>query len=176
MRITLPSLALSCFFAMVSSSAYSQGAQQSNNPRSIAFANAGDAALAQPDQANEAIDDYETALALDPQNRAALLGLARAAMVQGLPGKAVHFYRAALALAPNDVNALEGQGEALVAKGALLRANDNLAKIKALCVGACPQQVALSAALAKASTTPVVTAAQIKSNPTVTEDNSSANN
>ncbi len=175
MRITPPALALASLLWIVSSAAHSQHGTASNNPRSEALTNAGDAALAQPDKANEAADDYETALALDPQNRGALIGLARTAMVQGLPGKAIHYYREALEAAPNDVSALAGQGEAMVAKGAYAKANENLAKIRAICVAACPEQLALSSAITKGSEVPTLSAAQIQTKPIVTEGVSKAN-
>jgi Tfp pilus assembly protein PilF len=175
MRITLPTLALSSLLLMVSSAGQSQADLKSHNPRSLALTEAGDAALAQPDRASEAADDFETALVLDPQNRAALIGLARTAMVQGLPGKAIHYYRAALALAPNDVAVLAGQGEAMVAKGAFAKANENLAKIKTLCVTACPEQLALSSAITKGNEVPTLSAAQIQSKPVVSDDVSKTN-
>ncbi len=175
MRITPPTLALSSLLLIVSSAAVSERGVPSTNPRSVALTQAGDLALTQPDKANEAADNYETALALDPRNRAALTGLARAAMKQDLPGKAIHYYREALALMPNDVAALEGQGEAMVTKGAFAKANENLAKIKSICVAACPEQVALNKAITKGSDVPTLTAAQIQTKPVVTDDVSKAN-
>jgi hypothetical protein len=80
-----------------------------------------------------------------------------------------------LAVAPNDVSALEGQGEAMVAKGALAKANENLAKIRALCVTSCTEQIALSNAINKGSEVPTLSAAQIQSKPVVTEGESKAN-
>ena len=89
------------------------------------------------------------ALAVDPRNRAAYVELASVAKKQGLPGKAIRMYREALAIEPNDVIALSGQGEALVMRGAVTKAKENLARIEKLCVNACPEQTRLSSAIAK---------------------------
>jgi len=69
-----------------------------------------------------AAETLETALAVDPRNRAAFVTLGDVSLAQGLSGKAIRYYRGALALDPNDLAALSGQGEALVAKGAIERA------------------------------------------------------
>jgi Tfp pilus assembly protein PilF len=104
-----------------------------------------------------ATDTLETAVTVDPRNREAFVVLAQVAQSRGLPGKAIRLYREALSLDPNDLVALRGQGEALVAKGAVLRAKDNLARIKTVCgKRACPEVAALSASIAKGP--PVVTA------------------
>ena len=169
MRITPPTLAIASLLLMVSSVGHSQRLSRPINPRSVVLTQLGDAALVQPNGANDAADAYETALAIDPQNRAALIGLARASMKQELPGKAIRYYREALVLLPDDTQALEGQGEAMVAKGAFAKANENLAKIKTLCVGTCPEQIALSDAIARATAVAPVSAAQLTSKPLVTE-------
>ena len=108
---------------------------------------------------NDANDALETALAVDPRNRAAYALLAEVAVRQGLPGKAIRFYRESLLIEPNDVAALAGQGEAMVAKGAVTKARENLARIKTLCVGACPEGARLAATIAKGPP-PVVQSAQ----------------
>jgi tetratricopeptide (TPR) repeat protein len=105
----------------------------------------------------EATDQFEAALAADPRNRRAYIGLARAAEAEGLPGKAVRFYREALEIEPNDLAALELQGMALVERGAKARAESNLERLKKLCDGACPQADRLAAAIARG---PKVTTAQ----------------
>lgn len=104
-----------------------------------------------------ATDTLETAAAVDPRNREAFILLAQVAEARGLPGKAIRLYREALVLEPNDVAALRGQGEALVMKGALAQAQVNLAKIRTLCKGACPDANQLAAVIAKG---PPVTTAQ----------------
>ncbi|MET4895982.1 tetratricopeptide repeat protein [Sphingomonadaceae bacterium jetA1] len=107
---------------------------------------------------DEATDVLETAVAVDPRNRAAFILLAEVADARGLPGKAIRLYREALLLDPNDLRALRGQGEALVQKGAVTRAKDNLTKIKTLCKQDCADASALAAVIAKGP--PPVTTAQ----------------
>lgn len=105
-----------------------------------------------------ATDILESAVAVDPRNHAAFIALAEVAQARGLPGKAIRLYREALSLDPNDVVALRGQGEALVARGAVQRARENLARIRTVCAKRkCPEFAALSASIAKGP--PVVTAA-----------------
>lgn len=122
-------------------------------PLSLQMMQAGEAHLAagKPDAAT---DSFEAALAADPRNRRAYMGLARAAQAQGLPGKAVRFYREALDLDPNDLAALEAQGVALVERGATARAGDNLDRVKKLCQGSCPEADRLAAAIARGSKAP----------------------
>jgi Tfp pilus assembly protein PilF len=96
-----------------------------------------------------AVDLLETAITVDPRNREAYVVLAELADARGLPGKAIRLYREALTLEPNDVSALKGQGEALVAKGAIARAQENLAKIRTLCKTTCPAANQLAAVIAK---------------------------
>ena len=126
-------------------------------PASLRQQAAGDAALAKA-QGPAAVDAYEAAVAADPRNKAAFIGMARAYELQGLPGKAVKFYREALALDPNDLGALEGQGKALVARGATARANLNLVRIRTLCKGECPAAKRLEQALAAPPVAPVASA------------------
>jgi Tfp pilus assembly protein PilF len=123
-------------------------------PLSLQMMKAGEAHLAagKPDAAT---DSFEAALAADPRNRSAYMGLARAAEAQGLPGKAVRFYREALELDPNDLSALEAQGLALVERGAAARAGDNLERVKKLCQGSCPEADRLAAAIAKGPKVPI---------------------
>lgn len=118
------------------------------SPQSIQLSQSGFASLAKG-QAAAATDSFETALAVDPKNRAAFIGLARAAQAQGLPGKAVKYYREALQLEPNDLMALQGQGEALVQRGARVAAQANLDRIRQLCKGECPQAKSLAMTMAQ---------------------------
>jgi Tfp pilus assembly protein PilF len=114
-----------------------------------------------------ATDVLETSVAVDPRNRAAFLLLARVAETRDLPGKAIRLYREALLLEPNDVAALKGQGEALVAKGAVVRAKDNLVKIRTLCKGVCPEATQLATVIAKG---PPITTAQVEKTPVPAKD------
>lgn len=111
-----------------------------------------------------AIDDFETALAVDPKNRSAFIGLARVAQAQGLPGKAVKYYREALQLDPNDLAALEGQGQAFAERGAKARAQANLDRIRTLCRGDCASAKRLETAIGQtvAQSTPTGPAASAK--------------
>ena len=149
MRFVAPAIALSLALATVSSVGYGKRvADDQINPYSMALTKIGiDEAAA--GRLESATDAFESALAVDPRNRAAYVELASVAKKQGLPGKAIRMYREALAIEPNDVIALSGQGEALVMRGAMTKAKENLARIEKLCVASCPEQTRLSAAIAK---------------------------
>ncbi|HWH22540.1 MAG TPA: tetratricopeptide repeat protein [Allosphingosinicella sp.] len=157
MRLTPIALSVALALATMASAGHGQKPQVQVNPRSVALAQQGDALAAQG-QHNGAIDLYETALAVDPSNRAAFVGIARVAQAQKLPGKAIRFYAEALRLEPNDLNALAGQGEAFVQRGAVERAKQNLDRVRALCNNACPQAGLLAAAIAKGPPVEVLTA------------------
>lgn len=152
-------IALSAAFAVaiVASAGYSQRPDDQIDPRSITLSQQAQA-LTAAGRYSDAIDVLESALAVDPRNRGAYIGLARVALAQKLPGKAVKLYAEALALEPNDLNALSGQGEALVERGAVERAKQNLDRIKGLCKGPCPQATTLAAAIAKGPPPQLVTA------------------
>lgn len=147
MRISLVSAAAALALLSVSTSLNAQHADDQIDARSVALLERGKAARAAGDldTANGLI---ESALAVDPRNRAGYLVLAEIARTQGLPGKAIRFYREALTLEPNDQAALRGQGEAMVQKGAVERAKENLARLKTLC-GNCADATQLAAAIAK---------------------------
>ena len=104
-----------------------------------------------------ATDAGEAAVATDPRNRAAFILLAQVAEARHLPGKAIRLYREALQLDPNDLAALSGQGQALVQKGAVNRARDNLTRLRTLCHAGCTEATQLAAAIAKGP--PIATAA-----------------
>ena len=117
---------------------------------------------------DRATDLLETAVAVDPRNRPAFVLMADLAEARGLPGKAIRFYREALTLEPNDVAALQGQGEALVAKGAVAQARQNLQRIRALCKGQCPPATQLAAVIAKGP--PVATAQAANAKPVTAQE------
>ena len=149
MRLFPAALALSFAALSISTSLSAQRADTAIDPRSMALLAQGRAA-ASAGNLDQATDLIETALAVDPRNRAAFIELASVAERQQLPGKAIRLYREALLIDPNDPGALRGQGEALVAKGALGPARENLAKIKTLCgKKPCPDAVSLTATIAK---------------------------
>jgi Tfp pilus assembly protein PilF len=149
MRFSPVAIGLAFAALSVSASLHGQRADNQIDPRSMALLAQGRAA-ASAGNLQGATDLIETALAVDPRNRAAFLELADVADKQQLPGKAIRLYREALAIEPNDVGALRGQGEALVLKGAMEAARENLAKIKTLCgKRPCPEAAALTATIAK---------------------------
>lgn len=149
MRISAISAAGALMALSLSSALFAQRADDRIDPRSVALLQ--EARIAQAagkfDAANDAA---ETALAVDPRNRPAFVLLADIARIHGLPGKAIRLYREALTLEPGDLAALRGQGEAMVVKGAVEKAKENLAKIKTVCGTAdCADAAALAAAIAK---------------------------
>ena len=157
MRLTPIALSVALALATIGSAGQGEQPRVQLNLRSVALVQQGEA-LAASKQYDAAIDALETALAVDPRNRAAFVALARVAQAQKLPGKAIRLYAEALKLEPNDVNALAGQGEALVQRGAVERAKQNLAKVKAACSGTCPQAAQLAAVIAKGPPAEVLTA------------------
>lgn len=157
MRFSPIAVAMSLTLAVVSSAGQGQRPDDQINPRSVALVQQGEAARRAGNLAG-ANDLFETALAVDPRNRAAFLSLAQVARAQDLPGKAIRLYREALMLEPNDLAALEGQGEAMVQKGAVERARANLVRIKTLCKVDCASATTLAAVIAKGPPPAVVTA------------------
>ena len=156
MRALPFAIASALTLACLSASLHGQRAPAPVDARSLQLLAQGKAARA-AGNLDGATDALETAVAVDPRNRDAFVVLAEVAEARGLPGKAIRLYREALALEPNDVTALKGQGEALVAKGAVARAQENLAKIRTLCKANCPAATLLAAAIAKG---PPITTAQ----------------
>ena len=148
MRITALSAAGALLLLSVSTSLMAQRPDNQIDPKSLALLQEGRTALAGGDL-DGAQDAIESAVVVDPRNRAAYVALAEIARNRGLPGKAIRFYNEALALEPNDLAALRGQGEALVAKGATERAKQVLAKVRTVCGEQCGEANALAAAIAK---------------------------
>ena len=101
---------------------------------------------------DDAEDQLETALAIDPRNRWAYVDLARVAEKQHLFGKAIRMTNKALLLEPSDPDAIAVQGEAMVEMGATARAQENLQKLQTICRGGCPQIAQLSAAITRGPT------------------------
>ncbi|HXG99446.1 MAG TPA: tetratricopeptide repeat protein [Sphingomicrobium sp.] len=117
-------------------------------PRSAELVRQGQAALAAGNFI-AADDALETALAVDPRNRAAFVTMARVAIKQRLFGQAIRLTNRALTLDPTDRDAITVQGEAMVELGALPRARANLAKLQKICPPGCPQLASLGAAIAR---------------------------
>ena len=120
-------------------------------PRSVALLKQGEASLAAGKYV-EADDAFETALTIDPRNRAAFVAMARVAAKQQLYGQSIRFTNKALALEPTDRSALAVQGQAMVELGAAARAREILAKLQKVCAGACPEATTLSASIARGPT------------------------
>ena len=157
MRFSPIAVVLALALATVSSGGNSQKPDDQISPRSLALLRQGQAAMA-AGQLGQAQDLIETALAVDPRNRAGFVALGRVAQAQALPGKAIRYYKSALTLEPNDVSALAAEGDALVQRGALERAKQNLAKIRAICKADCPPAATLAAAITKGPPAAVQTA------------------
>lgn len=148
MRITAVSAAAALLVLTVSSSLSAQRPDSQIDPRSLELVRQARAAQGAGNLGG-ANDLLETALAVDPRNREAFVLLADIARTQSLPGKAIRFYGEALKLEPNDLAALRGQGEAMVAKGAIERAKENLGKIKTICKNTCADATTLAGSIAK---------------------------
>lgn len=157
MRYTSVAVAAALAMVSISTSLHGQRPDDQIDAKSLALLQQAKAARA-AGNTDGAIGLLESAAAVDPRNRQAFIVLAEIAERQGLPGKAIRLYREALLLEPNDVEALSGQGQALVTKGAVARAKENLARVKALCKTTCPQATTLAASIAKG---PPVSTAQV---------------
>lgn len=157
MRLTPIALSVAIALATFASAGHGQKPDDQIDARSVALTEQARTLTVQG-RYQEAIDLLETALVVDPRNRQAYIGLARAAQGQKLPGKAIKYYFDALELEPNDVAALAGQGEALVQRGAVERAKANLERIKKLCAAPCAPAGQLAAAIAKGPPPEVLTA------------------
>jgi len=118
-------------------------------PKSMELLKQGETLLSQG-KFIEADDALETALIVDPKNRAAFVAMARVSIKQKLYGQAIRLSNKALLLEPTDRDALAVQGEAMVELGALPRAKENLTKLQKLCGNTgCPQVATLSTAIAR---------------------------
>lgn len=168
MRFSPAAIGISLSLLTVASVSHSQRPDALLTPQSVTLASEGRAQLAAK-KYDDAINTLETALAVDPRNRGAFIALAEVARDQGLPGKAIRFYREALLLEPNDISALAGQGEAMVQKGALTKAGENLARIKQLCIAACPEQARLASAIERGPAVPVISASAVAAKPVASE-------
>ncbi|MGN6374388.1 MAG: tetratricopeptide repeat protein [Sphingomonas sp.] len=148
MRISLVGTAAALTLVSISTSLHSQRPDNQIDAGSLQWLAKGKAANA-AGKLDEATDDLETALAVDPRNREAFDLLGSVAHGRGLNGKAIRHYRDALLLDPNDRAAISGEGQALLAKGAVKQAKADLDKLQKLCKGPCPEAQQLAAAIAK---------------------------
>ena len=168
MRFSPAAIALSLLLATASSMSIGKRPDTQVDPQSLALAAQGDAALKTGDT-DSAMGWYETALAVDPLNRGAYVGLAKVAEKQGLKGKAIRFYREALEIDPNDQNIIAAQSEVMVAKGAIEAAQKNLARLRILCRTDCSGADRLALAIDKAKEKPAVQASAVEIKPVVGE-------
>lgn len=168
MRYTPAALALA-LLAGVTSSVGQGAAPAPLDPRAAALVQQGRTALA-AGNVDGAIDAYESALAIQPGHVAIYLNLAEATRREGMQGKALHYYRQALKLDPSNQYAIAGEGAALVEKGALEKAKRNLARLQQLCGGDCAATLELAAAIQKGPAPQVVTADQVKPQPSVSQN------
>jgi len=157
MRFTPASIALAVLLTTVSSVGLTQRPDSQISPLSIEWQHAG-AAARKAGNYEAATDALESALAVDPRNRTAYIELAEVARAQGLQGKAIRLYREALLLDPADVGALVGQGEAMVEKGAIAKAKENLAQARNACKTDCAAVGKLAAAIEKGPSATVLSA------------------
>lgn len=168
MRFSPAAIALSLSFAMMSSASIGSRADDDIDAQSVALTQSGNEAMRAGD-AEAAVGWYETALAVDPRNRAAYIAMAAAVKSQGLNGKAIRFYKEALEIEPNDQIALSGQAEAMIAKGAIEQARKNIARLKMLCRSDCNAADRLTLAANKAGEKPQLQASALEIKPTVGE-------
>lgn len=169
MRYTPAAAALALLVAVTASTSYSAPPVPLDS-RAAALVQAGRTAMA-AGNIDEAVSDFEAALAIQPGHVAILLNLAEATRKQGMYGKALHYYRVALSIDPNNLYALAGEGEALVEKGAMEKAKRNHDRLVQLCGNAnCAPAKQLAAAIAKGPSPPVVTAQQVEAKPEVTSE------
>jgi tetratricopeptide (TPR) repeat protein len=151
MRLFASLLIAGSAVALIATPVAGQRPDDQISPRSMELLKQGETHLAAGRfvQADEAL---ETALAVDPRNRAAYNSLARVAQRQKLFGQSIRFTKKALALEPNDRDAIAIQGEAMVELGAVARAKENLAKLQKLCPSGCAQLAELSATITRGPT------------------------
>lgn len=145
MRFAPVAAALSLFLA-TTASVTSAGPVEAD-PRAAVLIEQGRAALAAGDT-QAAIDAFEAAFVVDPAYTPILVELAEAARADGLQGKAITYYREALKRDPDYFAAISGEGEALVEKGAVDKAQRNLARLESLCGSSCVETMELQATIA----------------------------
>ncbi len=165
MRFAPAAAALSLFVAVSASVGHAN--TYDPDPRAEALVAEGEALLAQGDTQG-AIDAYEAALVVDPGYTQVYIELAEAARADGLQGKAIHYYREAQERDPENYAAIAGEGEALVEKGAMSAAAENLAELQSLCGDGCAETIQLAAAIQAGP--PVMTAEVVTPDEDVTQN------
>ena len=168
MRFAPVAAALSLVFAVQASVGY--GAERDPSPRAAILLSEGRAALEAGD-AQSAVDAFEAALAVDPGYTPIYLELARAARSDGLQGKAIAYYREVQDRDPSNYAAISGEGAALVEKGAVDKARNNLARLESLCGEGCPETRQLASAISQGPQRRVLTAEAVLPDAQVTQSN-----
>ncbi|MEZ5744462.1 MAG: tetratricopeptide repeat protein [Sphingomonadaceae bacterium] len=168
MRFAPAAIALSALVAISSSATYS-APREELAPGAAALMAQGRAAMA-AGNVDGALDAYEAALVLSPGNVSVLLNIADATRRNGMQGKALHYYREALESDPRNLAAIAGEGAALAEKGAVQKAEQNLARLKGMCGNDCDATRELAAVIAKAPTTRMVAADMVKPEPVVSDN------
>jgi len=153
MRFGPAAAALSLVIAVTASVGHASASPP--DPRAEALMAEGQAQLAAGDTQG-AIDAFEAALVVDPGYTAIYIALAEAARAEGLQGKAIGYYREARERDPQNLAAISGEGEALVEKGALSAAQENLDILQSMCGDGCAETLQLAAAIEQGP--PVMTA------------------
>lgn len=161
MRYGPVAAALSLAFAVTASIGHANGEAEPDQRAQMLVAE-GRVALNMGDT-QSAIDAFEAALAVDPDYTAIYLELANASRAEGLQGKAIHYYREAQERDPGNLAAITGEGEALVEKGAITAARENLERLQSLCGETCVETVQLAAAIDRGP--PVMTAEAVSVSP-----------
>lgn len=167
MRYSPAALALALMAAVTASVGH--GTEREPHPRAVMLVAEGRALLDSGD-VQGAIDSFEAALAVDPGHARIYVDLAAAARADGLQGKAIHYYREALEHEPGNLVAITGEGEALVEKGAVSRAKQNLARLESLCGTSCAETQTLAAAITRGSQPATLTAEAVTSESIVTQN------
>lgn len=167
MRYTPAAAALALLAAVTSSVGY--GADYEPNPAAAMLVTEGKASL-EAGEVQAAIDKFEAALAIDPAYSEIYLDLAEAARREGLQGKAIHYYRETLERDPQNFAAISGEGAAMVEKGAVEKARQNLSKLESLCGYGCAETQQLAAALAAGEKSTVLAAEAVTPDATVTQN------
>lgn len=144
MRFASVAISISLAFAVTAS--VGQADDREASPRAAVLIAEGQAALA-AGQPQRAIDFFEAALVVDPAYTPLFIDLGEAARREGLQGKAIRYYREALRRDPENLAAISGEGEALVEKGAVEKARQNLARLERLCGSGCMETRELAMAI-----------------------------
>lgn len=168
MRFSPAAIALSTLLLTTASVGIGKRPDVQIDPQSLAMNSEAESARKAGDK-DTAIGWYETALAVDPRNRAAYLGLAELAREEGLKGKAIRYYKNALEIEPNDEAVLVQQGELMVEKGALESAKKNVARLRMLCRTDCTKAEKLASLIDQSGKKKPVEQAAVELKPEATQ-------